>query len=110
MAKKAKVGIVVQSVNPTAELIERGERLVMLFFQRDREILLRKEKLLNRTLDIIERETQKQDNEKLAGVLQTMVSEFSKSLDKVIDLKKLQAMAPEMKQAAKGRAAGARSV
>lgn len=113
MAKKPKA-FVVQGVakdDRVERMIMGAERLVMMLFQRDREILERRMKLQERALDMIQSESiQKPGNDQLAGLLQSIVTEFSKTMDKVIDLKKLQAMTGEPKKAAKARAAGAKSV
>lgn len=106
MAKKRATVI---QMTPKIDWVEKAERLVDMLFARDREIQARKEKLLNRALDLIEKDAQ-QAHDQLAELLRGSIAEFSKIAEKVVDLKKLEAMAPEMKEAVKGRAAGARSV
>lgn len=105
MAKKAKVAVVLQSGNMTADLIERGERLIMMLLQRDREILERKQKVLDKALDMVQNELSQKGNDQLAGLFQSIVTEFSKRMAEIVDLKKLQAMSPGMKRSAKARVA-----
>lgn len=114
MARKPAKAYVVQGVPPppTERIIATAERLVMMLFQRDREILERRMKLQERALDLIQHESlQKPGNDQLAELLQSVVSKVSVTIDKVIDLKKLQAMSMETKAAVKTvktRAAGAK--
>jgi hypothetical protein len=109
MAKKTgSQPVAVVQVNQTSDLIVRAERLIMMLLQRDREILERKHKLQEQFLEMIRDE--KQGNDQLASLLQGIVVKASESMDKIIDLKKLQAMSPQIKKSAKARVAGAKSV
>jgi hypothetical protein len=81
--------------DPMDRIAAVAERLATKLFERDREAQDREQKLREKALEIIQQIVEKKPGDELFGMLEACVKEFSKGLEKVVDLKKLEAMTPK---------------
>lgn len=100
----------------TQQHIEKSQAELKAQLERDRDQLERehklKEKMLDREhqlqekmLDMQKENLQQQMGDQLFTTINTVIKEFSKGLEKVVDLQKLKAMTPEAQAAAVARGA-----
>lgn len=100
----------------TAKHIEESNRSLGEQLERDRESLDREHKLKEKAQDrefelqkemiSLQRENvEKSGGDQIFSTIQTVIKEFSKGLEKVVDLKKIEAMTPEAQAVAASRGA-----
>jgi hypothetical protein len=100
----------------TQKAIEENHAEVKERMDRDREGLEREYKLRERSLDkehelskqvldVRSEMLQQQSGDQIFNIINTVVKEFAKGLERIVDLKKLEAMTPEAQAAAAARGA-----
>lgn len=78
---------------PIDRIAAIAERFLTVLIARDREVLDREQKIREKALDILEKSLERQTSSELVAMLQTITKEASTALEKIIDLKKVEAMA-----------------
>lgn len=85
------------------EEIERQEQVLEREHRLKEKALDKEHDLNNQILEIKKEVISKEGGDQLFNMLQTVVKEFSKGLERIVDLKKIEAMSPEAQAAAVSR-------